>query len=142
TRFTGHVTDISQGSEEAGEYTPDRAGAHVSATGPLADYGRRVVGATPWPQQLDGERVAAVFAAAGLALNPATSDPGTVQILARDVDSQPALEVAQATAVSAGGIVWSTPAGEVRYADANHRRGTTAALTLDACDVLVTPTWR
>ena len=50
--------------------------------------------------------------------------------------------MAQGTATSAGGIIWSTPAGDVRYADANHRRGTVAALTLDACDVLVTPTWR
>ena len=41
----------------------------------------------------------------------------------------------------AGGIVWATRAGDVRYADANHRRGTVAALTLDACDVLVTPIW-
>jgi hypothetical protein len=141
TRFVGKVTDLSLGWDEAGAETPDRVTAQVIATGPLADYGRRVVGATPWPQQLDGARVAAVFAAANLTLNPATSDPGTVQIISRDVDSQPALDVAQGTATSAGGVVWSTPAGDVRYADANHRRNTVPALSLDACDVLVTPTW-
>ena len=113
----------------------------VIATGILADLGRRVVGDTPWPLQLDGARVAAVMAAAGITLNPATSDPGTVQVLPRDVDSQPALGVAQATATDAGGIVWATRDGEVRYADANHRRNAVPVLTLDSCDVLVTPQW-
>jgi hypothetical protein len=141
TRFAGRVTDINQGWEDAGPDTPDRAVAQVIATGPLADLGRRVVGATPWPQQLDGARIADVMAAAGITLNPATSDPGTVQVLARDVDSQPALDVAQGTAVDAGGLVWATRAGDIRYADANHRRGTVASLVLDACDILVTPTW-
>ena len=141
-RFSGKVTDISQGWDEAGEETPDEAVAQVIATGSVADLGRRTVGDTPWPQQLDGARVSAILAAAGVVLSPATSDPGTVQILARDVDSQPALDLAQAVASDAGGIVWTTRNGEIRYADADHRRGTQAALVLDACDVLVTPTWQ
>jgi hypothetical protein len=107
----------------------------------LADLGRRVVGDTPYAQQLDGARVAAVLAAAGMTLDPLFSDPGTVQILPRDIDSQPALEVAQGTATSANGMVWETRAGEVRYADAAHRRGVQPTLTLDACDVLITPVW-
>lgn len=141
TRFAGRITDISLGWADAGEDTPDQPELQVIATGVLAELGRRVVGDTPWPQQLDGARVAAVMAAAGIDLDPLYSDPGTVQVLARDVDSQPALEVAQATAGDAGGLVWSTRAGQVRYADADHRRGTTAGLSLDACDILVTPTW-
>jgi hypothetical protein len=141
-RFAGTISDIAQGWEDAGPETPDRVICQVIAMGPLADLGRRVVGSAPWPQQLDGARVSAVMAAAGVVLDPATSDPGTVQILARDVDSQPALEVAQSTAGDAGGVVWSTRAGEVRYADANHRRGAVSRLTLDACDVLATPTWK
>jgi hypothetical protein len=64
-----------------------------------------------------------------------------VQILPRDVDSQPALDVAQSTAVSAGGLVWNTRSGDIRYADADHRRGATAELEMDACDILVTPQW-
>lgn len=140
-RFAGRVTDISLGWEEAGPDTPDRVVAQVIATGVLAELGRRVVGDAPWPQQLDGARIAAVMTAAGITLDPLTSDPGTVKVLARDVDSQPALDVAQATATDAGGVLWSTRAGEVRYADADHRRGVTAGLSLDACDVLVTPTW-
>ena len=111
----------------------------VIATGALADLGRRVVGDTPWPQRTDGARVAAVMSAAGITLNPATSDPGTVQILPRDVDSQPALDVAASTATDAGGLVWTTRDGEIRYADANHRRNAVPALNLDACDVEVTP---
>jgi hypothetical protein len=141
-RFVGTIADIAMGWEEAGPDTPDRVVAQLIATGPLADLGRRTVGAEPWPQQLDGERVAAILAAAGIDLDPLTSDPGTVQILARDVDSQTALDLAQQVASDAGGVVWATTEGQVRYADAVHRRGITPALELDACDVLVTPTWR
>lgn len=142
TRFTGKITDVDQTwTEGAGEDTPNRQELQVIAAGPLADLGRRVVGDSPWPQQLDGARVSAVMAAAGVVLDPLFSDPGTVQILARDVDSQPALEVAQGTANYAGGIVWATRAGSIRYADADHRRGTPIALVLDSCDILVTPKW-
>lgn len=141
TRFVGRVSDVTQGWDDAGEETPDRVNLSVIATGALADVGRRIVGDAPWPQQLDGARVASVMAAAGIVLNPATSDPGTVQILARDVDSQPALDVAQGVAESSGGVVWSTRDGDIRYADADHRRGTVWGLQLDACDILVTPVW-
>lgn len=142
TRFKGRVTDISVGWDDAFESTPHASIMQIIATGPLADLGRRVVGDAPWGQELDGARVSRIMAAAGVTLNPATSDPGTVQILARDVDAQPALDLAQAVAVDAGGLVWEMRTGEIRYADADHRRGTTAALEMDACDVLVTPTWR
>ena len=142
TRFQGTITDISYGWDDAGEDTPDRPLGQVLATGILADLGRRVVGAEPFPQELDGNRVARVMAAAGISLDPFYSDPGTVQVIPRDIDSQPALEVAQETASSAGGMVWQTRDGLVRYADADHRRGLLPTLKLDACDVLVTPTWR
>lgn len=142
TRFSGTLTDQSQGWDEAGEDTPNMVVAQVIATGPLADVGRRIVGDEPWTEELDGARISRIMALAGITLDPLFSDPGTVQILGRDVDSQPALDVAQGTAESAGGVLWSTRNGEIRYADANHRRGTVASLTLDACDVLVTPTWR
>jgi len=140
-RFSGKITDVDQTWEAAGDDTPNRQVLQIIAAGPLADMGRRVVGDTPWPQQLDGARVSAIMAAAGVTLDPLYSDPGTVQIIARDIDAQPALDVAQATAGDAGGIVWTTRAGEIRYADSDHRRGTVPALSLDACDVLVTPKW-
>jgi hypothetical protein len=141
-RFTGRITDLSLGWDDAGADTPDAGIGQMVAVGILADLGRRVVGDAPWPQELDGARVSRVMTAAGITLDPAYSDPGTVQILARDVDSQPALDVARDAAESASGVVWETRAGEVRYADAVHRKGIRPALTVDACVILVTPSWR
>jgi hypothetical protein len=140
-RFHGRITDIVLGWEDRGEDTPDSLTCQVIAVAPLGDLGRRVVGDVPWPQELDGARVGRIMTAAGMPLDPLTSDPGTVQVLARDVDSQDALSVAQSTAESGSGLVWGTRAGEVRYADAAHRRNTITALTLDACDILVSPQW-
>lgn len=142
TRFVGRITDIAYGWEEAGDSTPNRVQAQVIAVALLADLGRRIVGDVPWPQELDGARVSRIMAAAGVTLDPTFSDPGTVQVIPRDVDSQAALEVAQSTAGSGQGVVWHTRTGDVRYADANHRRGATPALELDSCDLLVTPVWR
>lgn len=141
-RFGGRVTDMSLGWKEEGEDTPDWGAGQVVAVGHLADPGRRVVGDAPFPQELDGARVSRVLALAGITLDPLTSDPGTVQILARDIDSQPALNVAQDAAQGASGMVWQTRAGEVRYADALHRRGIASSLSLDASQLMVTPTWR
>lgn len=141
-RFVGRVTDIGMGWDDAGEDTPNALVAQVMCAAPLSELGRRVVGDVPWPQELDGARVARIMANAGVTLDPTFSDPGTVQIIGRDVDAQAALPLAQEAAQSANGIVWETRGGEVRYADADHRRGATPALAMDACDVLVTPTWR
>jgi hypothetical protein len=141
-RFVGGITDVTLGWDDAGEDTPEAAVGQVIATGAMDALARRVVGEEPWAQELDGSRVARIMSLAGVTLNPVTSDPGTVQILARDVDAQPALDLSRGVAESASGIVWQTRTGEVRYADAAHRRGVLSTLTLDACDVLVTPTWR
>lgn len=141
-RFTGKISDIVYGWEDEGEETPNSPVGQIIATGTLADLGRRIVGDVPFPQELDGARVARIMTAAGVPLNPAYSDPGAVQILARDIDSQPALDTAQAVAGDARGVLWQTRGGDVRYADANHRRGVPVTVELDACDILVTPTWR
>lgn len=141
-RFVGRITDVTLGWDDAGEATPDSGVGQIVAVGPLADLGRRVVGDVPWPTELDGARVNRVMTAAGITLDPFYSDPGTVQILARDVDSTPALDAARDAATSASGVVWETRGGEIRYSDAEHRRGIPSALTLDACDLLVTPSWR
>lgn len=141
-RFSGRITDLNLGWEDAGQDTPDWGAGQVVAIGSLADTGRKVVGDAPFPQELDGARVSRVMGLAGVSLDPGTSDPGTVQILARDIDSQPALNVAQDAAQSASGILWQTRAGEIRYADAVHRRGIQPSVTLAASDLLVTPTWR
>lgn len=141
-RFVGDVTDVNIGWEDTGEDTPNSVTGQVMATNVLASLGRRVIGDVPWPQELDGARVKRIMQAAGVVLDPLYSDPGTVQILARDVDAQPSLQIAQEVASSAGGLVWASRGGQVRYADAEHRRNTAAALQLDACDVLVTPLWQ
>lgn len=140
-RFTGRVSDLNMGWDEAGAATPDAGVGQVVAVGTMADLGRRNVGAEPWPAELDGARVSRVAALAGISLDPFASDPGTVQIRARDVDSQPALAVMQGVAGSAMGMVWATREGELSYADADHRRGIPTSLALDVCDLYVTPTW-
>jgi len=140
-RFWGRVTDINYGWDDVGEDTPNALVAQVSAAGPLADLGRRVVGDTPWPQELDGARVTRILTAAGINPDPVVNDPGTVQILARDIDAQAALDLANTVADDSMGVVWETRDGQVLYADASHRRGIGVTLTLDACDLLVSPTW-
>lgn len=69
-------------------------------------------------------------------------DPGTVTVLARDVDRQPALDLLQGVANDASGVAWETRAGSLCYADADHRRSIPVALELDACDVVLTPEWK
>lgn len=141
TRFDGVVTDVHVGWEDAGEETPELPVVQVIATGDLGELGRRVVGEAPYPQEPDGARVARILSASGIQTDPAYVDAGTVQVLARDVDAQPALALAQSVAQSAGGVLWQTRAGRVQYADAAHRKGAQAQLRLDACDILVTPVW-
>ena len=141
TRFRGRITDIAAGWDEAGAVTPYNQQAQIAAVGSLADLGRRVIGAEPWPVENDAQRVSRVANLAGMPLDPWVSDPGTVQIRARDVDSQPALSVMRETAVSGQGIVWQTKTGEIRYSDSAHRTRVAVGLEMDACDVLVSPTW-
>lgn len=140
-RFGGRITDLSLGWDEAGTETPDTGVGQLTAVNVLGDLGHRYVGDEPWPQELDGARVARVAQLAGITLDPALSDPGTVRLLPRDVDRSDALGIAHAAAESAGGVLWTTRAGVLHYADADHRRGILPLVTLDACDVLVTPTW-
>jgi hypothetical protein len=128
-RFAGRVTDLATGY---GRNVDDPI-AQLVAAGALAGMGHRIIGDEPWPTELDGARVNRIIGLAGVPTDPLRTDPGTVELLGRDVDAQPALEVAQAAAGDAGGIVWQATDGAVLYADADHRRGTVVALELDAC---------
>jgi len=141
TRFVGRITDIALGWDDAGEDTPNAGIGQIVATGILSEIGRRVVGDAPFPQELDGARVTRVMNLANISLDPLYSDPGTVEILPRDIDATDALSVASEAATSGMGVLWQTKDGEVRYADAQHRKNIPASIVLDACDVLVTPTW-
>jgi hypothetical protein len=141
-RFMGRITDITLGWEDAGEATPEHGIGQIIATSFMADLGRRVVGAAPFPQELDGARVDRVMTLAGYGpLDPITSDPGTVQIIPRDIDASDALSVIRGTAESAGGMLWEWASGTLLYADSNHRRATVSTVTIDACHILVTPAW-
>jgi hypothetical protein len=134
-RFTGKVTDLSA-SWEGGDVRPVSA---VLAVGPLADLGRSVVGDAPFPQELDGARAARILALAGATTGRV--DPGTVQLLPRDVDARAALELLTAVAEDGAGILWETRTGQVSYSDALARHGVPVTVLLDACDVLLAPTW-
>lgn len=140
-RFYGRITDINYGWDDALEDTPQALLGQLNAAGVLSDLGRRVVGDTPWPTELDGARVNRIFTAAGIHMDPARTDPGTVRILNRDVDSQAALTLATSVADDSLGVVWESRDGVALYADAEHRRGAESVLTLDACQLLVSPTW-
>lgn len=141
-RFIGRITDEDRGWSEAGEQTPDALETTVIAVGTLADLGREPIGDVPWPRELDGARILRIMTAAGITLDQARSDPGSVLILERDVDSQPALDLAHQVARDANAVVWQSCEGERRYADAEHRRGVRPSLELDASALLVAPRWK
>lgn len=141
-RFVGQVSDIAVGWDDAGTDTPDAGVVQVVAVSPMAGLGSRMVGDIPWPQELDGARAKRILDLAGANPPPAETDPGTVQVLARDVDRQPALNLVQEMCEYSRGVLWQTRDGKTLYADSDHRKGLAVALTLDACDVLVTPQWR
>ena len=139
-RFAGRVTDVAvTWAAPQGDDPVPVPQASITAVGPLATLGRRYVGDVPWPAELDGARAARVLALAGGSLG--VVDPGTLNVLARDVDLRSALDVLTDVATSAGGILWETAGGLVGYADADHRRNMAVAVTLDSCDVLMAPVW-
>jgi hypothetical protein len=135
-RFDGEITDVAVGWD-----TVDLTRPRIIAAGYLSRMGRRPIGDVPWPAELDGARVARILDLAGFTPDPTATDPGTVQILARDVDRQPALALAQAVASDGGGILWQDRAGVIAYADALHRRGAAVRLEVAACDVGIGLGW-
>lgn len=141
-RFKGRVTDITAEWEDRGPDTPNALVVQVIAAGPLAELGRRVLPG-PWGRlaELDGPRVFAIVNEVPGVVPTGTFDPGTVELIPMTFPTAtPAALVAPAVA-SGRGVLWETREGLVEYADANHRRGTPAALSLDACDLLVSPQW-
>jgi hypothetical protein len=135
-RFVGEITDIEISWQDL-----DRPVPQIIAAGRLASMGRRVIGDVPFPTELDGTRANRAIVAAGVPTDAARTDPGTLNILARDVDAQPALTIAQETAEDGGGIVWQARDGAVLYADAEHRRAAPIALVLDSCTMPLTVAW-
>jgi len=128
-RFTGRISDISIAWEG------EQALATIIAVSDLAITGRRVIGDTPWPAELDGQRVNRVLTLAGFPPDPIRTDPGSLTVLARDVDRQPAIAVAHDAADDGDGIVWQARDGAILYADVQHRRGAAVAAEFMACDI-------
>lgn len=135
-RFTGTVTDIAVTFDD-----PDHPVTTVIAASPLAVMGRRIIGDTPWAQELDGARVNRAITLAAVPTDALRTDAGTVAVLARDVDAQPAGDIARDVATDAGGMLWGAKDGAVLYADADHRRGAQPKLTLDTCTMPVDIVW-
>jgi hypothetical protein len=132
-RFSGRVTDLGLAWDD-----PDTPVPQLIAAGALSDMGRVVIGDTPWPAELDGARANRVIGLAGVPTDAARTDPGQVTVLARDVDAQPALDVANDAAIAGSGLVWQARDGAVLYADGEHRRNLLVSLELVAADLPVT----
>lgn len=113
--FTGTVSDIEA------TLAADGRTVHkiVAVSAGLGYMSQRRIGDEPWPMELDGERMARVLAAAGVAVG--TIDPGTVYFVTRDVDSRNGLQVAQTFAAQAFGVLVDNADGSVSYQDAAYR---------------------
>lgn len=135
-RFTGRVTNPT--------VRPGAGLATVTAAGPRARAARVPIGDTPWPAELDGPRAARVFAevlAADASFVIGAIDPGTVTVLARDVDRQPAGALLDALAADTGGDAWQLRDGTLVWYDARHRQNAVPILALTAGDVLAGAEW-
>jgi len=120
--FAGRVVDVSL------EHFTNNDGTvwglfTVTAAGPVAALGVRPVGDVPWPQELDTARAGRILAASGVASWRVEGVPGDfsyngggpLNVLARDVDSQPAGGLLDELASWTSAAVFDTPAGEVVY---------------------------
>lgn len=138
-RFVGRVT-TAQVIPEPGDQAHRRR-VNVTATGRLSTLGRQYVGDAPWPQELDGARVARLLAlATGVTVGPV--DSGTVAILPRDVDRQPLLKLAQDVATDADGVLLQLRDGSVAYHDADHRQVVPVSVELLPSEVLWPVVWQ
>lgn len=142
-RFTGRVSDLRV-APVVGVHGPARL--TLVAVGTRARLGVLRVGDVPWPVELDGARAGRVLAAAA-ALDPSLlvpagqQTPGTVRVLARDVDRLPALRLLDELAADTGGELVETRAGELAWRDAAARTNALPAVTLTARDALARTTW-
>lgn len=133
-RFAGTVTDA--------QLAPARGVLEVTAASSKARAALIPIGDVPWPAELDGdraERILLALAAADPTITLGTIDPGTVTVLARDVDRQPAAALLDDLAAYTGGDCWTTRAGALEWHDARHRSDVVPAVELAARHVLVDP---
>ena len=136
-RFVGTITDPRAKLDGKG-----RAVYAVTAVSRRAKLGRAFVGDVPWPAELDGDRAGRILDLVADVVDVAPLlDPGTVEVVARDVDRQAALALLDDLAVDTGANLVELRDGTLDWHDAEHRRGATPALTLDASQVLSPAEW-
>jgi hypothetical protein len=103
-RSLGHVDDPD--GTRWGQFT-------VTAAGALAALGIRKIGDVPWPQETGTDRAVRILAAARVPYDiDGTTD---LEVLARDVDAQPAGGLLDDLAQDTGAAVFDTPEGAVIY---------------------------
>lgn len=133
-RFVGTVTDAG--------LLPARGVVEVTAAGPKARAALIPIGDEPWPAELDGDRAERILTAITTAdptIVLGSIDAGTVTVLSRDVDRQPAAALLDDLAAFTGGDCWETRAGELEWHDARHRQDVTPTVELAARHVLIDP---
>lgn len=115
----------------------------ISVTGVADATGKIDIQFWPYSGAKTGStfRVAQVTVTAAHQIPMGQIDPGTVDVLARDVDKQPALGLLQELAEDCGGLAWHTRDGAICYADNEHRRNTPTSIVLDCSQVLMSPSW-
>lgn len=120
-RHTGRITDIGLTHDEHG------AVQDIISTGALAVWGRARIGDEPWPQESVAERAARIAALVGL---PVVVEGGAdLQVIGRDVDSQPGIRVLTDLADSTGGWLWDDADGIVHLQALDARKvGSTTVL--------------
>jgi hypothetical protein len=100
-RFAGRVTDIPSTWWEQDPAGTWMLGVRLMAAGPLARWGRQTIGDQPWPQESVAARAARIASLVGAPL--VVQGGSTVQVTARDVDAQPAIDVLEDLASDAAG---------------------------------------
>ncbi len=135
-RFRGRVSDLLAVS--TGKVTGP-ARVQVIAVGPRARAVRTPVGVASYPAELDGARAVRIVTEA-IAVDPSLvaglSDPGTWTVQARTGEETDAGTLLDRLAVSSGGELVETRAGELEWHDADHRRNLAPVLTLTPDNVL------
>lgn len=142
-RFFGTVTDLV--AIPATRRQP-AAQLQIVAVGPRAQLGQIPVGDAPWPQENDAARATRILNAAHAwqgSLTIGVADPGTVAVLARDVDRQPALALLDKLAQDSGGeLVEGRSMGTLTWRDALARQNAVPLLELTAENVLAPAQFR
>jgi hypothetical protein len=109
--FAGRIVD--QSLEHFTEHDADWGRFTLTAAGALAALGLRKVGDVPWPQESGIQRAAHILTAAQVGYR--VEGDQDLQILPRDVDSQPAAGLLDELAAATSAAVFDTPDGQVVY---------------------------